>query len=66
MLLSPVLVQYEYDFDRWGSDIQEGVFDMMELMVDFVGARMAYEPVPVDLLDTLALVWLFIYDCLLK
>ena len=29
---------------------------MMELLVDFVAARLMYEPVPVDLLDTLALV----------
>lgn len=41
---------------RWGIDIQEGIFDMLQLLIDLIATRLRYEPVPVDLLHVLAMV----------
>jgi hypothetical protein len=41
----------------WPREIQSGVFDMIELLVDLVGTRLHYTPVPITLLDTLAIVF---------
>jgi len=46
---------------RWGIDIQEGIFDMLQLLIDLIATRLRYEPVPVDLLHVLAMVY---SDCL--
>jgi ubiquitin carboxyl-terminal hydrolase 9/24 len=40
---------------RWGREIQEGIYDMLQLFVDLVSTRLRYEPVPVELLNVLAL-----------
>jgi len=42
---------------RWGIDIQEGIFDMLQLLIDLIATRLHYEPVPVDLLHVLAMVY---------
>ena len=39
---------------RWGSDILEGVYNMLQLLVDLVATRLLYKPVPIKLLGTLA------------
>lgn len=41
---------------RWGIDIQEGIFDMLQLLIDLIATRLRCEPVPVDLLHVLAMV----------
>ena len=41
---------------RWGSEIQEGVYTMLQLLVDLVAARLHHNPVPLCLLDVLAMV----------
>jgi len=44
--------------NRWAFDIQEGIYDMVELFVDLMAYRMKHEPIPTDLLQTLAMVCL--------
>lgn len=41
---------------KWGSEIQEGIFDMLLLLTDLVVARLQHDPVPVGLLEALNLV----------
>ncbi|XP_064607447.1 ubiquitin carboxyl-terminal hydrolase 24-like isoform X2 [Liolophura sinensis] len=40
---------------KWGTEIQEGIYNMLQLLVDLVVARLQHSPAPVDLLDVLAL-----------
>ena len=44
---------------RWNAEIQEGIYAMLEMLVDLVTTRLERDPVPCGLLDTLALVSLF-------
>ena len=44
---------------RWNSEIQEGIYAMLEMLVDLVTTRLEREPVPCGLLSTLALVSYF-------
>ncbi|CAF1161817.1 unnamed protein product [Adineta ricciae] len=39
----------------WPRDVQVGIFDMIELLVDLVATRIRYAPVPITLLNVLAL-----------
>ncbi|CAF1331847.1 unnamed protein product [Adineta steineri] len=39
----------------WPREIQHGIFDMIELLVDLVGTRIRHAPVPTTLLNILAL-----------
>lgn len=41
---------------RWGTDIQEGVYTMLQLLVDLVAARLLHKPVPIGLLNVLSMV----------
>jgi hypothetical protein len=41
---------------RWNSEIQEGIYAMLEMLVDLVTTRLERDPVPCGLLATLALV----------
>ncbi|XP_071800380.1 ubiquitin carboxyl-terminal hydrolase 24-like isoform X2 [Asterias amurensis] len=41
---------------RWGAEIQEGIYNMMQLTVDVVAARLKHKPVPVELLGVLTMV----------
>lgn len=41
--------------NNWALEIQQGVFDMVELLIDLIAARLTYAPVPVKLLETLAI-----------
>ncbi|XP_022101626.1 ubiquitin carboxyl-terminal hydrolase 24-like isoform X2 [Acanthaster planci] len=41
---------------RWGAEIQEGIYNMLQLTVDLVAARLKHKPVPVDLLGVLTMV----------
>lgn len=43
--------------NNWGVDVQLGVFDMVELLIDLIAARLSYPPVPVQLLETLAILF---------
>ena len=43
--------------NNWAVEIQNGVFDMTALLVDLIAARLAYSPVPVRLLETLAILF---------
>ena len=43
-------------FSRWNAEIQEGIYAMLEMLVDLVTTRLEREPVPCGLLATLALV----------
>src|ERR1051325_8909912 len=49
LLTSPVV-------HRWTADTQEGIYDMVQLYVDLVAYRLQHEPIPSDLLHTLAMV----------
>jgi hypothetical protein len=55
-----IQLQCSHPVSNWAPDIQVGVFDMVELLVDLIAARLSYAPVPVKLLETLAVV--FDYD----
>lgn len=59
-LVCSVQLQCTHHVNNWAVEIQLGVFDMVELLVDLVAARLSYPPVPVKLLETLAI--LFDYD----
>ncbi|UJR33059.1 hypothetical protein I4U23_020518 [Adineta vaga] len=39
----------------WPREIQCGIFEMIELLIDLVGIRICYPPVPIALLNTLAM-----------
>ena len=41
---------------RWNTEIQEGIYAMLEMLVDLVTTRLERDPVPCTLLTTLALV----------
>ena len=41
---------------RWNTEIQEGIYTMLEMLVDLVATRLESDPVPVGLLATLSLV----------
>lgn len=43
--------------NNWGYDVRLGVFDMVELLIDLIAARLSYFPVPVQLLETLAILF---------
>jgi len=40
---------------KWALDIHEGVFNMVQLFIDFMAERLKYAPVPTKLLTTLSL-----------
>lgn len=42
---------------KWPREIDCGVFDLAELLVDLVGIRLRYPPAPVALLNTLAIIF---------
>ena len=41
---------------RWNTEIQEGIYTMLEMLVDLVATRLESDPVPAGLLATLSLV----------
>lgn len=41
---------------RWGLEIHEGIYNMLQMVVDLVAARLKYKPIPIELLELLALV----------
>ncbi|CAF4491738.1 unnamed protein product, partial [Rotaria socialis] len=43
--------------NTWSTMVQLGIFDMMQLLVDLIAARLAYSPVPTQLLETLAILF---------
>ncbi|CAF0728964.1 unnamed protein product [Didymodactylos carnosus] len=47
----------------WPSEIQFGIFKMLELFIDLVCARLQFLPVPTGLLETLALVSISLFYC---
>uniref|UniRef100_A0A7M5XH66 ubiquitinyl hydrolase 1 n=1 Tax=Clytia hemisphaerica TaxID=252671 RepID=A0A7M5XH66_9CNID len=40
---------------KWSNDIHEGVFNMIQLFIDFMAERLKYSPPPLKLLGTLSL-----------
>ncbi|UJR13683.1 hypothetical protein I4U23_000695 [Adineta vaga] len=50
-------LQCSHHVNNWGVEVQLGVFDMVELLVDLIAARLSYSPVPVQLLETLAILF---------
>ncbi|XP_052274227.1 ubiquitin carboxyl-terminal hydrolase 24-like isoform X2 [Dreissena polymorpha] len=40
---------------RWSTDIQEGIYNMLQLLVDLVAARLQHMPVHLTLMDVLAM-----------
>ncbi|CAF0751200.1 unnamed protein product [Adineta ricciae] len=50
-------LQCTHHVNNWAVEIQLGVFDMVELLVDLIAARLSYPPVPVKLLETLAILF---------
>ncbi|CAF0953347.1 unnamed protein product [Adineta ricciae] len=50
-------LQCSHHVNNWGVEVQLGVFDMVELLVDLIAARLSYTPVPVQLLETLAILF---------
>ncbi|CAF4573224.1 unnamed protein product [Rotaria sp. Silwood1] len=53
-------LQCSHPVNNWAFEIQSGVFEMVELLIDLIAARLSYSPVPVKLLETLSIV--FDYD----
>ncbi|CAF4490825.1 unnamed protein product, partial [Rotaria magnacalcarata] len=43
--------------NSWSAMVQLDVFDMMQLLIDLIAARLAYSPVPTQLLETLAILF---------
>jgi len=41
---------------RWAADIQEGIYDMLQMLVDLVATRLQYGDVPISMLEVLTLV----------
>ena len=41
---------------KWGGEIQEGIFNMLTLLVELVAVRLGHQPLSITLLDTLSLV----------
>ena len=39
---------------RWGPEIQEGIYNMLQLLVDLVTAALQHETIPVNLMYVLA------------
>ncbi|CAF4318520.1 unnamed protein product, partial [Rotaria sp. Silwood2] len=50
-------LQCSHYINHWAVEIQLGVFDMVQLLVDLIAARLSYSPVPVQLLETLAILF---------
>ena len=50
-------LQCSHHVNNWGVEVLLGVFDMVELLVDLIAARLSYSPVPVQLLETLAILF---------
>ncbi|CAF3766292.1 unnamed protein product [Rotaria magnacalcarata] len=50
-------LQCSHPVNNWGFEIQSGVFDMVELLIDLIAARLSYPPVPVKLLETLSILF---------
>ena len=45
---------------RWNTEIQEGINNMLQLLIDLVAARLTHQPVHLHLMDILGMV---IYIC---
>lgn len=43
---------------KWGTEIHEGIYNMLMLLVDLVAERVRQEPVPVGLMSVLTMVGL--------
>ena len=41
---------------RWNTEIQEGINNMLQLLVDLVAARLLHMPVPISLMEVLVMV----------
>ena len=41
---------------RWNTEIQEGINNMLQLLMDLVAARLKHQPVPLGLMDVLTMV----------
>lgn len=38
-------------------EVQRGVFEMVELLIDLIAARLSYTPIPMQLLETLSILF---------
>ncbi|CAF1099925.1 unnamed protein product [Rotaria sp. Silwood1] len=50
-------LQCSHHVNNWGVEVQLGVFDMVQLLIDLIAARLSYFPVPIQLLETLAILF---------
>lgn len=50
-------LQCSHHVNTWHIEVQQGVFDMIELLIDLIAARLSYSPTPVKLLGALAIVF---------
>ncbi|CAF1077188.1 unnamed protein product [Rotaria sordida] len=50
---------YSYHVSTWTNEVQLSIFNMIELLIDLIAVRLSYRPVPVQLLETLAM----LFDC---
>jgi hypothetical protein len=50
---------YSHDVDTWLDEEQLDILNMIELLIDLIAARLSYSPVPIQLLETLAM----LFDC---
>lgn len=41
---------------RWGAEIHEGIYNMLQLFIELVAVRLKYKPVPIELLEVLGMV----------
>ena len=60
--LSSSLFNLVFLLCRWLSDVQEGIYDMLSLFIDLIVARLKHDPLPLSMLQILAMVG----SCLLK
>ncbi|XP_041474973.1 ubiquitin carboxyl-terminal hydrolase 24-like isoform X2 [Lytechinus variegatus] len=40
---------------RWGAEIHEGIYNMLQLLIELVAVRLKHKPVPLELLEVLAM-----------
>ncbi|XP_077980970.1 ubiquitin carboxyl-terminal hydrolase 24-like [Glandiceps talaboti] len=40
---------------RWGSEIQDGIYYMLQLLIDLIATRLKHDPIPVGLLNILGM-----------
>jgi ubiquitin carboxyl-terminal hydrolase 9/24 len=51
---------------KWGTEIHEGIYNMLMLLIELVAERMKQDPIPIGLLGVLTMVWYLEIEALLS